>query len=62
MDKIQNIRNNLTENPTYKPTRKSISSLAEFRPFNQMEVKKINHEILSSILEHNFGLEDTVSN
>ena len=41
MDKIQKIRDNLTENPIYKPTRKSIPSLAEFRPFNQMEVKKI---------------------
>ena len=41
MDKIQKIRGNFTENPIYKPTIKSISSLAEFRPFNQMEVKKI---------------------
>ena len=41
MDKIQKIRDNLTENPIYKPTRKSIPSLAEFRPFNKMEVKKI---------------------
>ena len=41
MDKIQKIIDNLTENPIYKPTRKSIPSLAEFRPFNQMEVKKI---------------------
>ena len=41
MDKIQKIRDNLTENPTYEPTRKSIPSLAEFRPFDQMEVKKI---------------------
>ena len=41
MDKIQKIRDNLTENPIYKPIRKSIPSLAEFRPINQMEVKKI---------------------
>ena len=41
MDKIQKIRDNFTENLTYEPTRKSISRLAEFRPFNQMEVKKI---------------------
>ena len=41
MDKIQKIRDNLTENPIYKPTRKSIPSLAEFRPFDQVEVKKI---------------------
>ena len=41
MDKIQKIRDNLTENQKYKPTRKSISRLAEFRPFNQMQVKKI---------------------
>ena len=41
MDKIHKIRENLTENPMYKSSRKSISSLAEFRPFNQMEVKKI---------------------
>ena len=40
MDKIQ-IRDNLTENPIYKPTRKSIPSQAEFRPFDKMEVKKI---------------------
>ena len=40
MDKIQKIRDNLTENLTYEPTRKGISGLAEFRPFNQMEVKK----------------------
>ena len=41
MDKIQKIRDNLTENLIYKPTRKSIPSLAEFRPFDQMEVKNI---------------------
>ena len=41
MDKIQKIRDNLTENLTYEPTRKSMSRLAEFRPFNQMEVQKI---------------------
>ena len=41
MDKIQKIRDNLTENPICKPTRKSISSLAEFRQFDKMEVKKI---------------------
>ena len=41
MDKIQRIRDNLTENPVYKPTRRDISGLAEFKPFNQMEVKKI---------------------
>ena len=41
MDKIQKIRDNLTENPTYEPTKKSTSRLAEFRPFNQTEVKKI---------------------
>ena len=40
MDKIQKIRGNLTENPVYQPT-KNISRLAEFRPFNQLEVKKI---------------------
>ena len=41
MDKIQRIRDNLTENPVYQPTRKNISRLAGFRPFNQTEVKKI---------------------
>ena len=41
MDKIQKIRENLAENPIYKPTRKIIPSLAEFRPFNQIKVKKI---------------------
>ena len=41
MDKIQNIRDKLTHNPTNEPKRKSISKLAEFRPFHQMEVKKI---------------------
>ena len=40
MDKIQKIRDNLTKNPTYEPKRKSVSRLAEFRPFDQMEVKK----------------------
>ena len=41
MDKIQKIRDNLTVNPIYEPTRKSISRLAEFRAFDQIEVKKI---------------------
>ena len=41
MDKIQKIRENLAENSIYKPTRKIIPSLAEFRLFDQMEVKKI---------------------
>ena len=40
MDKMQKNRDKLTENPTYKPKRKSISRLAEFRPFDQKEVKK----------------------
>ena len=34
MDKIQKIRENLAENPIYKPTRKIIPNLAEFRPFD----------------------------
>ena len=41
MDKIQKIRDKLTENLTYEPTRKSTPRLAEFRPFDQIEVKKI---------------------
>ena len=41
MDKIQKIRDNLTGNPTYEPTKKITSRLAEFRPFDQTEVKKI---------------------
>ena len=41
MDKIQKIRDNLTGNPTYEPTKKVTSRLAEFRPFDQTEVKKI---------------------
>ena len=35
------ITDNLTKDAIYKPTRKSIHSLAEFRPFDKMEVKKI---------------------
>ena len=41
MNKIQKIGDNPTENPTYKPTGKCISRLADFRKFNQTEVKKI---------------------
>ena len=41
MDKIQKIGDNLTGNPTYEPTKKITSRLAEFRPFDQTEVKKI---------------------
>ena len=41
MGKIENIRENLAENQTYRPTRKITPSLAEFRSFDQMEVKKI---------------------
>ena len=41
MDKIQKIRDSLTGNPTYEPTKKMTSRLAEFRPFDQTEVKKI---------------------
>ena len=41
MDKIQKIRDNLTGNPTYEPTKKIASRLIEFRPFDQTEVKKI---------------------
>ena len=41
MDKIQKIRDNLTENPIYEPTKKITSRLTEFRPFDQTEVKKI---------------------
>ena len=39
MDKMQKIRDNLTGNPTYEPTKKITSRLAEFRPFDQTEVK-----------------------
>ena len=41
MEKNQGIRDNLTENPVYQLTRKNISRLAEFRPFDQTEVKNI---------------------
>ena len=41
MDKIQKIRDNLTQNPTYKPAKKSKARLTEFSPFNQTEVKEI---------------------
>ena len=41
MDKIQKIRDNLTGYPTYEPTKKITTRLAEFRPFEQTEVKKI---------------------
>ena len=41
MDKIQKIRDNLTGNPTYEPTKKITSRLTEFRPFDHTEVKKI---------------------
>ena len=40
MDKIQKIRDNLTEKSINKPTRKSIPSLAEFRPFDKMQVRR----------------------
>ena len=40
MDKIQKIRDNLSENLKSEPTR-SIPRLAEFRSFDEMEVKKI---------------------
>ena len=41
MNKIQRIRDYLTKNPVYQPTEKNISRLAEFRPFDQTEVRKI---------------------
>ena len=41
MNKIQRIRDNLTEIPVYQPTGKNISRLAEFRLFNQTELRKI---------------------
>ena len=41
MDKIQKIRDNLTRYPTYEPTKKITTRLAELRPFGQTEVKKI---------------------
>ena len=41
MGKIQKIRDNLTRNPTYEPTKKITTRLAECRPFDQTEVKKI---------------------
>ena len=41
MGKIENIRENLAENQTYIPMGKMTPSLAEFRSFDQMEVKKI---------------------
>ena len=41
MHKIQRIRDNLTGYPTYKPTKKVTTRLAEFRPFEQTEIKKI---------------------
>ena len=41
MGKIQKIRDNLTGYPTYEPTKKITTKLAEFRPFEQTEVKKI---------------------
>ena len=41
MGKIENIRENLAENQTYRPTGKMTPSLAEFRSFDQTEVKKI---------------------
>ena len=40
-EQIQRIRDNLNENPVYQPTGKNISRLAEFRPFDQTEVRKI---------------------
>ena len=39
--KIENIRENLAENQTYRPTGRMTPSLAEFRSFDQTEVKKI---------------------
>ena len=41
LDKIQKIRDNHTENQTYEPTKKITSRFAEFRPFDQTEVKMI---------------------
>ena len=41
MGKIEDIRENLAENQTYRPTRKITPSLTEFRSFDQMDVKKI---------------------
>ena len=41
MNKMQKIRNNLTENPVHQPTGKSIPSLTKFRTFTQTEVRKI---------------------
>ena len=41
MGKIQKIRDNLTGYPIYEPTKKITTRLAEFRPFEQTEVKKI---------------------
>ena len=40
MDKIQKNRDNLPENPTYEPARKSISRLAEVRPFSKWKLKR----------------------
>ena len=41
MGKIENIRENLTGNQTYKPMGKMTPSLSEFRPFDQTEIKRI---------------------
>ena len=41
MSKSQRIRDNLTESLVYQSAGKYISRLAEFRPFNQTEVRKI---------------------
>ena len=41
MGKIQKRRDNLTGYPIYEPTKKITTRLAEFRPFEQTEVKKI---------------------
>ena len=41
MNKIQKIRDNLTKNPVYQLTGKSIPSLTEFRSFTQTEVREI---------------------
>ena len=41
MNEIQKIRDNLTENPLYQLTGKSIPSLTKFRPLIQTEVRKI---------------------
>ena len=51
MDKIQKIRDNLTGNPTYQPTKKITSRFAEFRPFYQTEVKKIILSVKSKSCE-----------